>query len=97
MRSDEEIRALGNLGLGCLFVFSLSAPPSSDPSPGDADKTQALHCVEGNEMGLPDSAFGSRCQGGSVPNDDTIDSPPAACEAATDTSNLDIDNHPLRS
>lgn len=52
MHSDEEIRALGNLGLGCIFVFSLTAQQSSDPSSGDADGTQAVHSVESNETGL---------------------------------------------
>lgn len=71
MRSDEEIRALGNLGLGCSFVFSRSAPQSSEPSSGDADRTQAVRCVADNEMGLPYPAFSSKCQGGSMPNKNT--------------------------
>ena len=60
MRSDEEIRALGNLGPGGLFVSSgsrllnstFTMQQSSDTAPpSGGDGTQAVHRVERKEVG----------------------------------------------
>lgn len=79
MRSDEEIRALGNLGLGCIFVFSPTAQQSSDPSSGEADGTQAVHCVESNETGLLTRPSGANVKEAACLITFTVDSLPSVC------------------
>lgn len=108
MHSDKEIRALVNLGQGCLFVFSgpgfLIAPSHHSraliPSFGDVDLTKAVHCVERNEMGLPYPTLKSKYQGGSKSNNNNYHLLNACYALGTtrDThySYLDIYNYPVR-
>lgn len=71
--SAKEIRALMNLGWGCLFAFLLPrlfrqhllhCHRAPSPGFGDADLPTARHCAERNETGLPHPTLKRKRQGG---------------------------------
>ena len=90
MRSDEEIRALGNLGPGGLFVFSgsrllnstFTMQQSSDTTPppsSGGDGTQAVHSVERKEVGHLSRANVKGVKGAAHPIITPLTGGPAGC------------------